>query len=69
MSHCKQLKIGNNISEETAGYNFTTLMMEVAGSSEMPLPIYQTTHSTKTVMFNSITFLNIISHTQSNIGT
>jgi len=52
MSHCKQLKISINVSEETAGYNFTTLMMEVAGSSEMPLPIYQTTQSTKTVMFN-----------------
>ena len=44
-------------------------MMAVAGSSEMPLPIYQTTQSTKKVNFNWITFLNTIAHIQSNIGT
>ena len=63
------MKKGNNVSEETAGYNFTTLIMEVAHSSETPLPIYQTTQSTKTVIFNWITFLNTISHIQSNNGT
>jgi hypothetical protein len=52
MSHHEQWKIGNNVSEETAGYNFATLMMEEAGRSETPLPIYQTTQSTKTVIFN-----------------
>jgi len=69
MSHRKQWKIGNNVSEKPAGYNFTTLMMEVAGSSKTPLPIHQTTQSTKTIIFNWITFLNTISHIQSNIGT
>jgi hypothetical protein len=57
MSNHKQWKTGTNVSEETAGYNFTTLMMAVAGSSETPLTIYQTT------------FFNIISHIKSNIGT
>jgi hypothetical protein len=50
MSHHKQWKIGNNVSEETGGYNFTTLMMVAAGSSGTPLSTYQITQSTKIVI-------------------